>query len=175
MTGPTGILCRKCMPAMRSIGLAADRLLTALQAEATVCTPAIEDCGQRVTFTRPPEPVVVHGHTRAETLLLLGLEGKMSAIAFWPNRVAAVVENASVGVEVLTVASRTLKAMFATQPDFVPVMLVTLLEPYSKVAKREDFQRLGIPSYQTPLPAPIWRTSYTPRARRRPVERPPTS
>ena len=40
--------------------------------------------------------------------------------------------------------------MLAKQPDFVAAMLVTLMGPDSKVAKRDDFETLGIPTYLSP-------------------------
>ena len=42
-------------------------------------------------------------------------------------------------VEVLTVEFPTLESVLSKQPDFVAAMIVTLMGPDSKVAKREDF------------------------------------
>ncbi len=110
----------------------------------------IENCGQQVTFTKAPERAVALGHNSAEILFMLGLEDRMAGTAFWPNRVLPELEDANAKVEVLTVEFPTLEAILARQPDFVPAMLLTLLGPDSKVAKREDFERLGIPTYLSP-------------------------
>lgn len=131
-------------------GAAATIFCTAVQAEQTSYPLTIENCGQLVTFTKAPERAVALGHNSAEILFLLGLEDKMAATAFWPNKVLPDLEAAIAKVEVLTVEFPTLEAILAKQPDFIPAMLVTLLGPDSKVAKREDFQKLGIPTYLSP-------------------------
>ncbi|WP_126975333.1 ABC transporter substrate-binding protein [Frigidibacter oleivorans] len=131
-------------------GVAAALLSTAALAEATSYPLTIENCGQQVTFEKAPERAVALGHNSAEILFLLGLEDKMAGTAFWPNRVLPELETANAKVEVLTVEFPTLEAILARQPDFVPAMLVTLLGPDSKVAKREDFEKLGIPTYLSP-------------------------
>lgn len=139
---------RMVCPAL--IGLAAALLSTATLAEATTYPLTVENCGQHVTFTKAPERTVALGHNSAEILFLLGLEDKVAATAFWPNKVLPELEDASARVEVLTVEFPTLEAILAKQPDFVPAMLVTLLGPDSKIAKREDFEKLGIPTYLSP-------------------------
>ncbi|WP_103332973.1 ABC transporter substrate-binding protein [Pseudotabrizicola formosa] len=137
-----------CLAALS--GLATVLLTPAAWAEATTYPLTIDNCGQQVTFAKAPERAVALGHNSAEILYLLGLEDRMAATAFWPNRVLAELEAAHAKVEVLTVEFPTLEAILAQQPDFVPAMLVTLLGPDSKVAKREDFEKLGIPTYLSP-------------------------
>lgn len=110
----------------------------------------LENCGQQVTFDKAPERAVALGQNSAEILLMLGLEDRMAATAFWPNAVLPELEEANAKVEVLTVEFPTLEAVLAKQPDFVPAMLLTLMGPDSKVAKREDFSSLGIPTYLSP-------------------------
>ena len=131
-------------------GLAAALFTTAAFAEATTYPLTIENCGETVTFTKAPERAVALGHNSAEILYLLGLEDRMAATAFWPNTVLPELAAAHGKVEVLTVEFPTLEAILAKKPDFVPAMLVTLLGPDSKVAKREDFHKLGIPTYLSP-------------------------
>ncbi|MBW7057423.1 ABC transporter substrate-binding protein [Paracoccus bogoriensis] len=131
-------------------GLAATILATVVQAEPTSYPLTIENCGQQVTFAKAPERAVALGHNSAEILFMLGLEDRMAGTAFWPNRVLPELQDANAKVEVLTVEFPTLEAILARQPDFVPAMLLTLLGPDSKVAKREDFERLGIPTYLSP-------------------------
>lgn len=130
--------------------VAAAVLCTSAQAEPTTYPLTIENCGQQVTFAKAPERTVALGQNSAEILLLLGLEDRMAATAFWPNKVLPELEAANSKVEVLTVEFPTLEAVLSKQPDFVPAMLVTLMGPDSKVAKREDFEGLGIPTYLSP-------------------------
>ncbi|MCD1618132.1 ABC transporter substrate-binding protein [Salipiger marinus] len=131
-------------------GVAAAAFCTALQAEPTRYPLTLENCGQQVTFDKAPERAVALGQNSAEILLLLGLEDRMAATAFWPNSVLPELEEANSKVDVLTVEFPTLEAVLSKQPDFVPAMLLTLMGPDSKVAKREDFEKLDIPTYLSP-------------------------
>ncbi|ETX26899.1 ABC transporter substrate-binding protein [Roseivivax isoporae] len=131
-------------------GIAAATLCTTAQAGQTQYLLTIENCGQEVTFDKAPERAVALGQNSAEILLLLGLEDRMAATAFWPNDVLPEVAAANGAVEVLTVEFPTLESILSKRPDFVPAMLVTLMGPDSKVAKRDDFEALGIPTYLSP-------------------------
>ena len=110
----------------------------------------IENCGQSVTFTQAPRHAVALGQNSAEIMLLLGLQDRMAASAFWPNSVLPELAEANAGVEVLTVEFPTLEAVLSRQPDFVAAMLTTLMGPDSTVANRGDFEELGIPTYLSP-------------------------
>ncbi|TFL17151.1 ABC transporter substrate-binding protein [Jannaschia formosa] len=123
---------------------------TGLRAEAVTYPLEIENCGQVVTFDGPPQNAVALGQNSAEILYMLGLEDRMAATAFWPNDVLPELEAAHAQVELLSVEFPTLESILSTQPDFVSAMLVTLLGPDSRVAKREDFHALGIPTYLSP-------------------------
>lgn len=131
-------------------GLAAALLSSAAVAEPTTYPLTLENCGQQVTFDKAPESAVALGHNSAEIMFLLGLEDRMAGTAFWPNRVLPELEAAYDKVDVLTVEFPTLEAVLSKQPDFVAAMIVTLMGPDSKVAKREDFANLGIPTYLSP-------------------------
>ena len=131
-------------------GIALSCLCSAALAEPTTYPLTIENCGQQVTFEKAPERTVALGQNSAEILLLLGLEDRMAATAFWPNSVLPELAAANETVEVLTVEFPTLESVLAKQPDFVPAMLVTLMGPDSKVAKRDDLEQLGIPTYLSP-------------------------
>ena len=119
-------------------------------AEPTKYPLEIENCGQTVVFDKAPERTVALGQNTAEILFMLGLEDRMVGTAFWPNRVLPGYEAAYNKVDVLTVEFPTLESILSKKPDFVPAMLVTLLGPDSKVAKRQDFEKLGIPTYMSP-------------------------
>jgi len=137
----------KFVPALGSAALAV--LGTALHAE-TVYPLTIENCGQTVTFEQAPQNAVALGQNSAEIMLLLGLEDRIAATAFWPNSVLPELAGANGEVEVLTVEFPTLESVLSKQPDFVAAMLTTLLGPDSKVVKRSDFEALGIPTYLSP-------------------------
>lgn len=110
----------------------------------------LENCGAKVTFTKAPERMVALGQNTAEIMLLLGLEDKMVASAFWPTKVLPALAKQNEKVKILTVESPTLESILAQDPDFVAAQLPMLLGPDSKVAKREDFTAVGINSYLSP-------------------------
>lgn len=110
----------------------------------------IENCGVEVTFNKAPERAVALGQNSAEIMLLLGLEGKMVGTAFWPNKVMPELAEANSKVKVLTVEFPTFEAILAQSPDFVASALPSLIGPSSKVAKREDFEKVGVSNYLSP-------------------------
>ncbi len=67
-----------------ALGLA---LASLSSAYATTYPLTLENCGYKETFTKAPEHVVALGQNTAEILLLLGLEDKIAATAFWPTKV----------------------------------------------------------------------------------------
>jgi iron complex transport system substrate-binding protein len=110
----------------------------------------IENCGASVTFEKAPERAVGLGQNSAEILLMLGLEDRMVGTAFWPSKVLPQLEAANAKVKLLTVEFPTFESILAQNPDFVAAALPSLIGPTSKVAKREDFDKVGVPSYISP-------------------------
>ncbi len=83
-------------------------------------------------------------------MLLLGLQDKMVASAFWPTKVLPELAEKNAKVPVLTVEIPTLESILAKNPDFVAAQIQLLMGPSSKVAKREDFESVGINTYLSP-------------------------
>lgn len=129
-----------------AIGLSAADLAQA----ATQYPLTIDNCGTKVTFSKAPERAVGLGQNSAEILLMLGLEDKMVGTAFWPSKVLPQLAEANAKVKVLTVEFPTFESILAQNPDFAAAALPTLIGPTSKVAKREDFDKVGIASYISP-------------------------
>lgn len=126
-------------------------LFAANSAQAATQYPlTIDNCGTSVTFQKAPERAIGLGQNSAEILLLLGLEDKMVGTAFWPSKVLPQLEAANAKVKLLTVEFPTFESLLAQNPDFVAASLPTLIGPTSKVAKREDFEKVGVPSYVSP-------------------------
>lgn len=117
---------------------------------ATTYPLTIENCGYKETFSKPPERVVALGQNTAEILLLLGLQDKVIASAFWPTKVLPQLAAQNAKIKTLTVEIPTLESVLAQNPDFVPAQTPLLLGPESKVAKREDLITLGVNSYVSP-------------------------
>ncbi|WP_323717835.1 ABC transporter substrate-binding protein [Paracoccus aminovorans] len=119
-------------------------------AEPTQYPLVLENCGSEVTFAKAPTRAVALGQNSAEILLLLGLEDRVVASAFWPTKVLPELAAANEKVKLLTVEQPTLEAILAEEPDFVAAQLPLLMGPDSKVSKREDFAALDIPAYLSP-------------------------
>ncbi|MFB4356876.1 ABC transporter substrate-binding protein [Pantoea sp. BS_4] len=124
--------------------------LTTSSAWATTYPLTIENCGQKETFTKAPARVVALGQNTAEIMLLLGLQDKVVASAFWPTKVLPELAEKNAKVPVLTVEIPTLESILAKNPDFVAAQIQLLMGPSSKVAKREDFESVGINTYLSP-------------------------
>ncbi|MFN3525894.1 MAG: ABC transporter substrate-binding protein [Paracoccus sp. (in: a-proteobacteria)] len=123
---------------------------TAAVAEPTQYPLTLENCGVEVTFDKAPERGVALGQNSAEILLMLGLEDQLVASAFWPTQVLPELAEANEKVTLLSVEQPTLESILAQEPDFVAAQLPLLLGDDSKVARREDFTSLDIPSYLSP-------------------------
>lgn len=130
-----------------ALGLAVASVSSAL---ATTYPLTIENCGYKETFTKAPERVVALGQNTVEILLLLGLEDKVKASAFWPTKVLPQLAEQNAKIKTLTVEIPTLESVLAQNPDFVPAQSPLLLGPESKVAKRDDLMTTGVNSYVSP-------------------------
>ena len=119
-------------------------------ADATQYPLTLNNCGVEVTFDRAPERAVGLGQNSAELMLLLGLEDRMVGTAFWPNSVLPQLAEANAKVKVLTVEFPTFESILVEEPDFVTAALPSLIGSASKVAKREDFVNVGVPTYLSP-------------------------
>lgn len=130
--------------------LALSGLAVAPAAAATSYPLTIDNCGAKVIIEKAPQRAIGLGQNSAEIMLLLGLEDKMVGTAFWPSKVLAELAEANAKVKLLTVEMPTFESMLATEPDFVAAALPSLLGPNSKVAKREDFDKVGVATYLSP-------------------------
>ena len=110
----------------------------------------LDNCGAKITIEKAPERAIGLGQNSAEILLLLGLQDRMAGTAFWPSKVLPQLAEANSKVKLLTVEFPTFESILAENPDFVAAALPTLVGPSSKVAKREDFEKVGVPSYLSP-------------------------
>jgi iron complex transport system substrate-binding protein len=128
------------------IGLAASPSL----ADPTRYPLTIENCGTQVTIEKPPKRAVGLGQNSAEILLLLGLQDRMVGTAFWPSKVMPQLAEMNAKVKLLTVEFPTFESILVEDPDFVAAALPVLLGPNSKVAKRGDFDKVGVPTYLSP-------------------------
>ena len=147
-----GALSRVMMLALPLAGALALAVPGAVQAaDAHTQYPlTLENCGQKITYTHAPKRAVALGQNSAEILLLLGLQDRMVGTAFWPSKVLPQLADANAKVKLLTVEMPRLESILAEDPDFVAAALPSLIGPNSKVAKREDFEKMGVPTYLSP-------------------------
>lgn len=131
---------------LAAIGLAAGTA----SAASTQYPLTLENCGAQVTFQNAPQRAIGLGQNSAEILLLLGLEDRMVGTAFWPSKVLPQLAEANAKVKLLTVEFPTFEALLAESPDLAAAALPSLIGPASKVAKREDFAQVGVPTYLSP-------------------------
>lgn len=147
-----GALSRVMMLALPLAGALALVVSGAVQAaDAHTQYPlTLENCGQKITYTHAPKRAVALGQNSAEILLLLGLQDRMVGTAFWPSKVLPQLADANAKVKLLTVEMPRLESILAEDPDFVAAALPSLIGPNSKVAKREGFEKMGVPTYLSP-------------------------
>lgn len=129
-----------------AMGLAASPAFSA----STQYPLTLENCGVNITVNKAPERAVTLGQNSSEIMLMLGLQDKMAGTAFWPNKVMPELAEANSKVKVLTVEFPTFESILAQNPDFVAAALPSLIGPSSKVAKREDLDKVGVTSYLSP-------------------------
>ena len=129
---------------LAGIGLWAilETIATSAIAAPTQYPLTIDNCGAKVTVEKAPKRAVGLGQNSAEILLLLGLEDRMVGTAFWPSKVLPQLVEANSKVKLLTVEFPTFESILAEDPDFVAASLPTLLGDSSKVAKRQDFEKV---------------------------------
>lgn len=120
------------------------------QAEPTSYPLKIDNCGRAVTYAKAPQRAIGLGQNSAEVMLALGLEERMVGTAFWPSKVLDEFAEANAKVKLLSVEFPTFESILGERPDFVAAALPSLVGPNSKVAKREDFDNLGIATYLSP-------------------------
>ncbi len=140
----------KTLLAIACLGTSLGFVSSATYAASTQYPLIIENCGATISFEKAPERAIGLGQNSAEIMLLLGLENKMAGTAFWPSKVLPALADANAKVKLLTVEFPTFESILAQNPDFIAAALPSLLGPTSKVAKREDFEKIGIPAYLSP-------------------------
>lgn len=125
-------------------------LSSAGHAEQTHYPLRLQNCGVEVVFEHAPERAVTLGQNSAEIMYLLGLENRMAATAFWPSHVLPELSAANDKVRLLSIGNPSFEAVLSSNPDFVAAQLRNMFEPAGLVARREDFSKLGIPTYMSP-------------------------
>jgi iron complex transport system substrate-binding protein len=109
----------------------------------------LENCGHRVTLESAPRRAVSLNQGSTEILLSLGLADRMAGTATWTDPVMKGLEKANAGVPRLADNNPSFEKVLDVDPDFVTASFVSTLGT-GGVATREQFEKLGVPTYVSP-------------------------
>ncbi|MDH6218793.1 iron complex transport system substrate-binding protein [Streptomyces pseudovenezuelae] len=109
----------------------------------------LADCGHQVTLKSAPERAVSLNQGTTEILLSLGLQDRMAGTATWTDPVMKGLEKANASVPRLADNGPSFEKVLDAEPDFVTASFVSTLGK-GGVATREQFEKLGVPTYVSP-------------------------
>lgn len=109
----------------------------------------VRNCGREVVIDAPPRRAVSLNQGSTEILLSLGLADRMVGTATWTDPVRADLDGENARVPRLAVNKPSLETVLGAEPDFVSASFGGTLGP-GGVADREQFERLGVPTYLAP-------------------------
>lgn len=109
----------------------------------------LDNCGQRVAVDGPPRRAVSLDQGTTEIMLSLGLADRMVGTATWTDPVAEGLEKANAKVRRLADNAPSFETVLDTEPDFVAASFASTLGK-GGVAPREEFEKLGVPTYLSP-------------------------
>lgn len=136
-----------------SVLLAAGSLLLSGCGEAdtasTTAAVTLDNCGSEVRVETPPERAVSLNQGTTEIMLSLGLADRMVGTATWTDPVLKGLEKANAKVERIADNAPSFERVLDTEPDFVAASFVSTLGK-GGVATREQFEKLGVPTYVSP-------------------------
>ena len=110
----------------------------------------LDNCGTRITFDAPPQRAVSIGQNTTEILLSLGLADRMAASAVWIGEVPGELKAANDRVPRLSSSIPGLESVLGQRPDLVAAQFETDVGSQGRIASREQFAALGVPTYLSP-------------------------
>jgi iron complex transport system substrate-binding protein len=131
---------------------AASLLLAGCAGTGTADTRAavtLKNCGRTVRVDAPPERAVSLNQGTTEIMLSLGLADRMAGTATWTDPVMKGLEKANAEVPRISDNNPSYERVLAAEPDFVAASFVSTLGK-GGVATREQFEKLGVPTYVSP-------------------------
>ncbi|WP_329222151.1 ABC transporter substrate-binding protein [Streptomyces sp. NBC_01485] len=109
----------------------------------------LDNCGQKVRVDGPPKRAVSLNQGTTEIMLSLGLADRMAGTATWTDPVAKGLEKANAKVTRLADKAPSFEKVLDAEPDFVASSFASTLGK-GGVATREQFEKLGVPTYLSP-------------------------
>ncbi|CAL9282230.1 Vitamin B12-binding protein [Streptomyces sp. SudanB135_2055] len=112
-------------------------------------TVTFDNCGREVTVAAPPKRAVSLNQGTTEILLSLGLADRMAGTATWTDPVMEGLRGADAKVPRLADNQPSFERVLDSEPDFVAASFASTLGK-GGVATREQFEKLGVPTYLSP-------------------------
>ncbi|MFF2227940.1 ABC transporter substrate-binding protein [Streptomyces globisporus] len=109
----------------------------------------LKNCGRTVTVEAPPQQAVSVDQGSTEILLSLGLADRLAGTATWSDPVMKGLEKANAGVERISENRPSSEKVLDKEPDFLSASFASTLAK-GGVAPREQFEKLGVPTYISP-------------------------
>ncbi|MDT0567643.1 ABC transporter substrate-binding protein [Streptomyces sp. DSM 3412] len=109
----------------------------------------LDNCGREVRVDSPPERAVSLNQGTTEILLSLGLADRMVGTATWTDPLPKGLEKADAKVPRLADDAPSFEKVLDTEPDLVVSSFASTLGK-GGVASREEFEKLGVPTYLSP-------------------------
>ncbi|MFZ4265336.1 ABC transporter substrate-binding protein [Streptomyces arboris] len=109
----------------------------------------LKNCGRTVTVKAPPQRAVSVDQGSTEILLSLGLADRLAGTATWSDPVMKGLEKANQGVERISENRPSSEKVLDKEPDFLSASFASTLAK-GGVAPREQFEKLGVPTYISP-------------------------
>ncbi|MCQ9131466.1 ABC transporter substrate-binding protein [Streptomyces hilarionis] len=109
----------------------------------------LDNCGHETTLKAAPKRAVSLNQGTTEILLSLGLADRMAGTATWTDPVMKGLEKADASVPRLADDNPSFEKVLDAEPDFVTASFVSTLGR-GGVATREQFEKLGVPTYVSP-------------------------
>ncbi|MEV1024887.1 ABC transporter substrate-binding protein [Streptomyces sp. NPDC050264] len=109
----------------------------------------LDNCGTKVRVAHAPRRAVALDQGSAEIMLSLGLADRMVGTATWTDPVLKGLEEANAKVPRLADRYPSFEKVLDTEPDFAAASFTYTLGK-GGVAPREQFEKLGVPTYLSP-------------------------
>ncbi|MEV5970447.1 ABC transporter substrate-binding protein [Streptomyces sp. NPDC051921] len=116
-------------------------------------TVTVTNCGRPTAFTRPPERAVALDQTSTETLLELGLHGRMAGTANLKTKIPPAYAAAYAKVPVIAPKIATGEQLRAAVPDFVVAGSADLFTA-DRAGTREELAALKVPTFVSAVDCP---------------------
>ncbi|MFF2571264.1 ABC transporter substrate-binding protein [Streptomyces sp. NPDC058084] len=124
------------------------------RAHTTSGTPvSVTNCGRPTVFTRPPERAVALDQSSTETLLELGLHGRMAGTANLKTKIPAAYAAAYAEVPVIAPKIATGEQLRAAAPDFVVAASADLFTA-DRAGTRGELAALKVPTFVSAVDCP---------------------